>query len=732
MVKLREDLPRTPDGRIDVESWVDSLLVRNDAVPREQLLTACELVQSATRRGDLLLDYGLECAELIADLKLDAESILAGLVFRALHGRHIAGRDVRRQLGSNVESMVEALAKLADVRDLELSSSPFLETNAEDQLENVRKMLVSLIDDVRVAIIKLVERIVTLRRLRLRHGGRGSRVGQESLEVFVPLANRLGIWRLKWELEDLAFRSVNPAEYKRIASRLDGRRVEREQQVGQIAESIRQMLAEEGIRSEVLGRAKNIYSIWNKMRTKGVDLNRVYDMRAVRILVETVRECYTTLGLIHTQWHHIPHEFDDYIANPKENGYRSIHTAVIGPDGKTLEVQIRTWEMHEEAELGGCAHWAYKDGTLQPDEQSFYTEKLNWLRQVLEWHEEIGGFSTVGRELRANIEQDRIFVFTPAGHVLDMTAGATPIDMAYRIHTEIGHACAGARVDGRWVPLNYPLSTGQRVEIVTRETPQPERDWLDPELGYVRTARAKAKIKAWFKVLPYEQNLYEGRQRLLREFERLSVHPDLDAVAAQLSYGSVDELCYAVGVMDQPLLDLVEKLSGSDAPAQQSVFGPGQILEPSHTMVEGAGGRPLLFALCCRPMPDAPIIGFPTSGDALLVHRTDCELLLRDQVHGTGHLVELSWQSDVQSEEYAVRIEAHDRPGLVLAVTGAVSDMGKSMTFMRAGSDPSGNAATIELGLRAHDMAEFARILERIRQVPGIVSLRRVAPAKHQ
>jgi GTP pyrophosphokinase len=724
MVKLRDELPRLSDGHIDRAAWIDHICCRNSRIDRSALERACNLIASAPRRAELLLAYGIECAELIADLQLDSDSVLTGLVFRCLHGGHLSRRQVDALLGPEVCHLVDELAKLSDVSALELSTSPLLQS--EDQIENVRKMLVSLIDDVRVAILKLVERIVTLRRIKSMRASRRERIGREGLEVFVPLANRLGIWRLKWELEDLAFRCLDPVEYKRIAAKLDGRRVERERQVGEIVDAMRALLQAEGIDAEVVGRAKNIYSIWKKMRTKGVDLSRVYDMRAVRILVDDLRHCYAVLGVVHTRWHHIPHEFDDYIANPKDNGYRSIHTAVIGPDGKTLEVQIRTRAMHDEAELGVCAHWAYKDGHLHPDEKSFYSEKLNWLRQVLEWHEEIGGFSAMGDELRANIEQDRIFVFTPGGHVLDMSAGATPVDFAYRVHTEIGHRCAGARVDGRWVPLNFPLSTGQRVEIVTRDAPNPDRDWLDPELGYVKSARAKAKLKSWFKALPAEENIIRGRERLLREFDRLAMHLDVELAATAMGYADADEMFLAIGVMDLSVLEVVARVTQLvQQPPRQTAFEHVPVAEA----IEGAGDHILAFALCCRPVQGVAVLGVPQPDGIVLVHRLDCERLMTQPVAHDAGLLALSWHAVEQEEEFHLRVDAYDRPGLVHAITSVINETGKSMTRMTAVSDAPTNTASIEIGLKARDLLEFARIVEKVRQVPGIINIKRISAA---
>ena len=420
----------------------------------------------------------------------------------------------------------------------------------QGQADKVRKMLVALVNDVRVALIKLAERTCAIRAVK-DFPGRRERVAREVSNIYAPLAHRLGIGHIKWELEDLAFRYLEPDAYKRIAKLLDERRVDRQNFITDVVTTLEGKLAAYQIDGEVFGRAKHIYSIWRKMQRKNIGFSQVYDIRAVRILVPEVHHCYAVLGIVHTLWRNIPNEFDDYIANPKQNGYRSLHTAVIGPYGKVLEVQIRTSDMHQEAEFGVCAHWQYKGADSSTQKGDSYEEKIEWLRQVLEWHEEMGGSGDVVDRLNADFDQDRIYVFTPDGHVVDLVQGSTPLDFAYHIHTEVGHRCRGGKVNGKIVPLTYQLSTGDRVEILTAKEGGPSRDWLRPTLGYLHSSSTRAKVQQWFKQRDRQDNISAGRALLEREFRRLALTSlDYKAVAEKLNFSQVDDMYASVGAGD--------------------------------------------------------------------------------------------------------------------------------------------------------------------------------------
>ena len=537
-----------PDGEPDLDVWLDQ---------------ASGFSSRSQRRAGALLDLitgeesrrlGVELVELLIGLKMDSVTAMAGMTLFAVERGEIDLDALPRDVGV----LVAAVLKLSSTDVLAHNDSAVLSSESKSQTDNVRHMLIALIDDPRVAVIKLAERVVVLRDAKHTEEAGRRTIATEAMDFFAPLAGRLGIWQLKWTLEDLAFRYLFPKDYGEVASKLDGRREERERQIEAIRQDLEFRLAARGIDAEVHGRAKHIYSIWSKMRQKSIDFSEVYDVQAVRVLVDRIDACYGVLGVVHTSWPHIPMEFDDYIANPKENGYRSIHTAVIGPVGKTLEVQIRTREMHDEAELGVCSHWAYKDG----GEGALQSGKMDWLRSVLEWHDDLGLRVNGGR-----LNHDRVFVTTPRGHVLDLSPNATPVDFAYRIHTEVGHRCRGARVDGRRVPLNRRLNTGECVEIETGDAEEPRRDWLNPALGYVNTSRARSKIQSWFRNQLTESNVSAGRALLKESAARLGFADDFGDLAARAGYDSEDALMLAVGVGDQLVIDLVKLVSNSPGEA---------------------------------------------------------------------------------------------------------------------------------------------------------------------
>ncbi len=577
MVKASESIPRLEGGAIDLAAWCAGL---SDDVAGETLDQALALVATLTPRSEEFLEKGLELANLVLCLNMDAASVAAALLYRPVRTGSLAVETIRTSIagpkGEEVADLVQSVVRMADTSLLEMSNSRMQTSESRDQIENIKRMLVSMVDDARVAVLKLAERVIALRAAKTSATERQRRIAQEAHQVFAPLANRLGVWQIKWELEDLSLRYLAPDIYKTIAGQLDGRRAEREKEIQDIVATMEARLAEKQIDATVFGRAKHLFSIWRKMRSKNVGLDEVYDVRAIRVVVPDIGQCYSALGVIHTEWQHIPSEFDDYIAVPKENGYRSIHTAVSWSDGKTLEVQIRTPEMHEEAELGVCAHWAYKDGG---SEDESFARKMDWMRQVVEWQEETEEHllqQQIGLELGNRAREERIFVYTPKGHVLDLTTGATALDFAYRVHTEVGHRCRGARVDGRSIALNQPLESGQRVEILTADTGGPCRAWLHHHLECFRTARAREKISDWFHDRPDEENLQAGRALLEQSFARLCLPvPANAAVAAggeRLGYAGEDDCLTALGRGDCQILDLLSELLPGD-PAQSLSAG---------------------------------------------------------------------------------------------------------------------------------------------------------------
>ncbi|NNL57329.1 MAG: bifunctional (p)ppGpp synthetase/guanosine-3',5'-bis(diphosphate) 3'-pyrophosphohydrolase [Pseudomonadales bacterium] len=548
MVKVRQ-LPQTGQGIFDTTTWLSTLPGFTRAADRQRLQLACELASigqplapdSATRARPGYLESGVEMAAILSDLQLDEESLIAAVVYPAVAAQQVSIEQVGQRLGPSVAALINGVLRMAAISTLHNDNKPVL-GQGRSQIDNIRKMLVALVDDVRVGLIKLAERTQTIRELKDAPLEVQQRVAREVADVYAPLAHRLGIGHIKWELEDLAFRYLHPDAYKSIASQLDGKRLDRQSYIERVTDIVQGKLKQAGINAEVEGRAKHIFSIWKKMQRKGVSFDQLYDIRAIRILVEQLPDCYASLGIIHTLWRNIPGEFDDYIANPKINGYRSLHTAVIGLDGKILEVQIRTQEMHQEAELGVCAHWLYKGTDVDP-RSAGYEQKIDWLRNALSAGDRAADLGELAEQLSDDFTSDRIYVFTPRGHIVDVAAGSTPIDFAYHIHTEVGHRCRGAKVDGRIVPLNTPLSNGQQVEILTGGELRPNRDWLRADLGYVSSGRARAKVKAWFKQQARGHNIEGGRAILERDLKRLALTSvDYRLLASELHFDSVDAL----------------------------------------------------------------------------------------------------------------------------------------------------------------------------------------------
>ncbi len=653
------NVPLHTDGSVDLHAWVEHLCRGRSYLDNSCILQAARGLRERFN-GDYL-PSGIELAELVAAMQMDTTSVLAALFYQPARRGAIYDDRLVQAIGNPAAELFTAVNRMADISLLDLTSSRMLASEAKDQTANIRRMLVALIDDVRVAVLKLAERVVALRLAKNRSEERKVRIATEAMTVFVPLADRLGIWRLKWELEDLSLRYLEPDAYARIARQLDGRRAEREAQVREIVGDLKAMFGERGINADVEGRAKHIYGIWRKMRTKHIPFSEVYDVLAVRVIVADIEQCYRVLGIIHMRWRHVPPEFDDYIAAPKENGYRSIHTAVVGTLGKVFEVQIRTLRMHEDAELGVCAHWSYKGGDR---EDGFYADKVAWLRQVLDWQDALGG--TLADQLTEEVREQRIFVHTPKGHVVDLSAGATPLDFAYRVHTEIGDHCANASVDGQRVPLNTPLKTGQLVQVHRNPRARPRRAWLDPDLGYVRTARAKSKIRNWLRVRRRESNVAEGRQALDEMIDCLGLSPitleEAGELASAFDLADPEELFFAVGVADLQVLDVVRQC-----------------------LSRRTLGRDALGSARGNRQADAP-----------------------------------------EAAHRVLEIQAQDREGLWRDITVVLSAQGLSLTANAGRVDANTGLAWFTLELQMPDLYEVAGLINQLREVQDVRVVRRI------
>ncbi|MEQ5855852.1 GTP diphosphokinase [Halomonas sp. EF61] len=743
MVKVREDQPLTADGRVDIDQWVARLQDDVKLADADELVEACQLAQSLEQASERphkswLKDgssfrMGLEMADILGELRLDQTAIEAAVLYRAVRENLIKPEQVAKRFGREVASLIEGVLQMAAISNTQATTAGLQQ---QDQQDNLRKMLVNMIDDVRVALIKIAERTCALRQVRDAPREKQVRVAREVFDIYAPLAHRLGIGHLKWELEDLSFRYLHEDDYKTVARQLAEKRLDRDRYIQEVVETLKSLMSAQGIHQfQVDGRAKHIFSIWRKMKRKRIDFSQVHDVRAVRILVPTVQDCYTMLGIVHSRWHTVPDEFDDYIANPKKNSYQSLHTAVIGPENKVLEIQIRTFAMHEEAELGVCAHWRYKGHDTNARSDS-YEEKIAWLRQVLEWHEEIGEFGDLREGLTSDVAPDRIYVFTPDGHVIDLPRVATPIDFAYRVHTEVGHRCRGAKVNGRIVPLTYKLKTGQQVEILTANKSAPSRDWLNPNLGFVRTSRARAKIQSWFKHQARDQNLEEGKALFEREMKRLDVHDmDLATLAQKVNYANADDMYAALGAGDLRIgqvLHQAQQLFG-DSDEQEHLdrllAKPRQ--KPAKTpdgeiTVLGVGNLKTNMANCCHPVPGEPIVGFITQGRGVSIHRQDCPNILQLRVDEPQRVIEVEWGAR-SSSQYPVDIEiqAWDRSGLLRDVTAVLGQDKVNVLSVNTLTNTDDGIARISITAEVDGLETLGRLFSRIQQLPNIIEVKR-------
>ncbi|MCH4810313.1 GTP diphosphokinase [Vreelandella neptunia] len=747
MVKVRENQPLNASGQVDIQQWLTRLQEDVRLRDPERLVDACELAEKleleAPRTHRVWLSpgssfrMGLEMADILGELKLDQATLEAAVLYRAVREGLLSLESVTKRFGEEVTSLIDGVLQMAAIS---YPLAPDHGMGQHNQQENLRKMLVNMVGDVRVALIKIAERTCALRQVKDAPREKSLQVAREVADIYAPLAHRLGIGQLKWELEDLSFRYLHEDEYKAIAKLLAEKRLDRDRYIHDVVETIKGLMEAQHIhRYDVDGRAKHIYSIWRKMKRKRIDFSQVHDVRAVRILVPEVADCYTVLGIIHSRWHHVPNEFDDYIANPKKNGYQSLHTAVMGPENKVLEIQIRTFAMHDEAELGVCAHWRYKGHDTNAKSRS-YEEKIAWLRQVLEWQDEVGGFGDLREGLSSDVAPDRIYVFTPDGHVIDLPRIATPIDFAYRVHTEIGHRCRGAKINGRIVPLTYKLKTGQQIEILTATKGGPSRDWLNPSLGYVRTSRARAKIQAWFKHQARDQNLDEGRVLFDREMRRLDVEGlDLPKLAKAVNYLNADDMYAAIGAGDLRIgqvLHQAQQLFGETDDQEQldrllaKPKRQSSKATKSDITVLGVGNLKTSMANCCRPVPGEPIIGFITQGRGVTVHRQDCANILQLRLDEPQRIIEVEWGERAQTRyPVTIEIQAWDRSGLLRDVTGLLGNEKVNVLAVNTLTDTDEGIARLRITLEVDGLESLGRLFSRIQQLPNVTEVRRLRNA---
>ncbi|MGQ9573103.1 MAG: RelA/SpoT family protein [Dehalococcoidia bacterium] len=678
--------------------------------------------------GDPVITHPLHTALTIVDLQLDAAAVAAALLHDVQEDCGVENGTLEKRFGREVAKLVDGVTKLGQIP---WAAPDRLDREQEEiQAENLRKMFLAMAEDLRVVIIKLADRLHNMQTLHPLPPTDQQRISRETMDIYAPLAGRLGIWQLKWQLEDLAFRYLDPQAYRQIAEMLDARREARERYITQVVGIIREELAKQGIKAEVQGRAKHIYSIHQKMEKYAAEdksFHEIYDLLAVRILVETVADCYNALGVIHQLWRPLPGTFDDYIANPKQSMYQSLHTIVMCLGQRPLEVQIRTHQMHHMDEYGVASHWRYKEGGKRDIR---YEERLAWLRQLLEWQRELSRAEDLVEAVKTDIFRDQVFVFTPKGEVKDLPLGSTPLDFAYRIHTDLGHTCVGAKVNGRLVPLNYQLQNGDLVEIMTSKGSRgPSRDWLSPSLGYIRTSHAREKVRQWFKKQERAENISRGRELVEKELRRLGVslsqmeddilrifkYEELDDFLEAVGYGGISthHMSLRLAPLLQPLEE-VPSLSAETAP-------PPTVFAPS-IRVLGTGDLLTRMARCCNPVPGDEIIGYVTRGEGVTVHRRDCYNILHQ--NEKERLVEVEWGRRGQFYPVAVHIEAWDRVGLLRDISSLVAEEKVNMVGVRTQEHDDGTVS-IFITLETTGIDQLTRLLTKLEAVRGVISVSR-------
>ncbi|KVO71924.1 GTP pyrophosphokinase [Burkholderia ubonensis] len=711
--------------------------------------------------GELLADHAAGTASIMGKLNVDPPAVQAAALFALTPHLNDPERELAARFGDEVARLVSDVRKLLRLGTVSLrvaqNAAPEAGRDAaverRAQIEALRKMLLAFAQDIRVVLIRLASRLQSLRYYAAAKVAPPPDVARETLEIYAPLANRLGIWQLKWELEDLAFRFEDPVTYKRIAKLLDEKRVEREAYVAEAIGRLQRELAAAHIQAEVSGRPKHIYSIWRKMRGKELDFSELYDVRAFRVIVPDIKDCYTVLGIVHHLWQPVPKEFDDYISRPKPNGYKSLHTVVIGDDGRAFEVQIRTHEMHNFAEYGVAAHWRYKEAGARGYGGQFsasdkYDEKIAWLRQLLAWKDDVedGGGAAGGKawaQLReTTLDDDHIYVLTPQARVIALPQGATPVDFAYHLHSELGHRCRGARVDGAMVPLNTPLANGQTVEIVAVKEGGPSRDWLNSQLGYLKSPRARQKVRAWFNAIEHEENIAHGRalvEKTLQREGRTSVN--LDNLAAKLGFKTPEELFSVVGKeefslrnVEQALSDAPQPEPAPEAPADFEKRSSGaSVAHGASTGVLVVGVDALLtqLARCCRPAPPDPISGFVTRGKGMSIHRSDCATFRRMAERAPERVLQTTWSADVLGGRGAsvypvdLMIEATDRQGLLRDISEVFAR--EKLNVVGVKTQTRRNAAFMQFTVEISNSAQVQRACTLLGEVQGVVRAGRKA-----
>lgn len=745
MVAIRE----THAASFDFKKWSEDLVLPDQSrelLRNAHLYALAHLGSSDERTSQKYSHLSAEIVTILMGLNMDLESLEVSFLYPVYESGRIKPEDVEEKFGTNVAKLLRAVKDMEAIRFLQNLNS---EKTTDAQVDRVRRMLLAMVDDVRAVVIKLAERIAVIREAKYEKEETRMLIAREVSNIYAPLANRLGIGQLKWELEDLAFRFLHPKTYKQIASDLGERRVDRERYIAHFVEELRTLLEKEGIRGEVYGRPKHIYSIWRKMQKKHLPFTELYDIRAVRVVVEKLQDCYGALGIIHTRWEHIAKEFDDYIANPKPNGYQSIHTVVYGDGHKAVEIQIRTQAMHNMAESGVAAHWKYKEGAGQV---SGAEARINFLRKLLAWRDDMVESGALLEEFRKQVFEDRVYVFTPRGEVIDLPTGSTPLDFAYHVHTMVGHRCIGAKVDGRIVPYTYQLKTGQQVEIITQKNPNPSRDWINAEAGFLKTGKARSKVQAWFRKVDYDKNLTLGDEILEKEVSRHNLGLNKDQVASLLkdrlsrfNVKTVEDVYAGVGAGDiktgQVIAYLQERLGKQLSSRQKEevlnalvsskteaqLHAQKNYQKKSSIVVNGVGDMMTHLARCCQPIPGDRIVGFITQGRGISVHRGDCKQITQLAKDHPERLVPAEWgNTDASGFSITIRVIAQDYAGLLRDITTIIANEKINVLGVRSKVDRQQDLSIIDIDLLINKVDSLEKTIKKVKDGTGAITVERL------
>lgn len=723
---------RSQDGIIHLNAWLQHIAPHYSDEELRFIQTACQLAQEKGNTATTLTlqpcsQAGLAIADMLFHLKGDAVTLAAAILYPLVQSTHSPVEEYAEQLPGKILALLKGVLRLDDMRLLQIKKH----NRSRAQTEHLRKMLVAMADDARAVLIKLAERTHILQTATQLPQEIQRKLAQETQDIYAPLANRLGIWQLKWRLEDQALRYLEPDTYKSIAKAMKARRIERDRYIQQVIAQLTDGLVAAGIQQfEIAGRAKHIYSIARKMQRKKVSYEEIYDASALRVLVSTVSECYAVLGVVHGLWEHIPEEFDDYIAHPKPNGYRSLHTAVIGPEGRNVEVQIRTHEMHAESELGVAAHWAYKEGQAQRPSR---LNKLDWLRRVLDWQREVTHDTPQGYE-QSPTSDDAVYVFTPAGDIIALPIGATPLDFAYHIHTQLGHRCRGAKVNGKIVPLTYQLQTGEQVDILTYKEPNPSRDWANPQAGYLVSTRARAKVLNWFRQHDQAAHYQLGQELLEKELRRHAIKPiALDTLARQLRFKSSKALLTALGagnIKISTIKALLQPETTNTSPDEPILEIPppkaAENIESGQFTVAGIDNVLNHIAQCCKPLPGEAVLGFITQGRGVSIHRANCANIAQLKRQYPQRIIKVNWLGK-SSQKYLtdLNIIAQERSGLIRDISTVIANEKLNLTSCKTFINKTRDKAYLRFTVEVANKEQLEALLTKIKQLPDVLQAKR-------